>query len=456
AAEPIVNGKSGQAREILAKMSLEEKAQCVVGLKRDLFPPTNAGIAGRTVPFPQFGVPSLTLADGTAGVRLSRRAAERATAFPDNMALASSWDSNLAQKVGAAVAYEAVGYNVNIMLAPGMNIIRNPLCGRNFEYFSEDPLITGRMAAGYVLGIQSEGVVASAKHFTCNNQETNRGHNNVIISERALREIYLKGFEICVKESNPWTIMSSYNSLGGSPVQEQHRLLTGILRNEWGFDGLVMTDWSIVPHNTAAQLHAGNDLFMPGDDHQVEAIVSGVKDGSIKEEDLDSACLRVLRLAERCGKEPSSQAPDLSKGAVLAKEAACETAVLMKNENTLPLPEGSSVALFGVRSYDLVNTGSGAGFVVSPYVSQINESFKKAGICIDSEIDDLYSKYVQFASADIEYNEKIKVHIGLPLLPELEISKTLIDKAASRNDCAVITIGRSAEEGKDRPLKDDY
>lgn len=456
AAEPIVNGKSGQAREILAKMSLEEKAQCVVGLKRDLFPPTNAGIAGRTVPFPQFGVPSLTLADGTAGVRLSRRAAERATAFPDNMALASSWDSNLAQKVGAAVAYEAVGYNVNIMLAPGMNIIRNPLCGRNFEYFSEDPLITGRMAAGYVLGIQSEGVAASAKHFTCNNQETNRGHNDVIISERALREIYLKGFEICVKESNPWTIMSSYNSLGGSPVQEQHRLLTGILRDEWGFDGLVMTDWSFVPHNTAAQLHAGNDLFMPGDDHQLEAIVSGVKDGSIKEEDLDSACLRILRLAERCGKEPSSQAPDLSKGAALAKEAACETAVLMKNENTLPLPAGSSVALFGVRSYDLVNTGSGAGFVVSPYVSQINESFKKAGVCIDSEIDDLYSKYVKFASADIEYNEKVKVHIGLPLLPELEISKTLIDKAASRNDCAVITIGRSAEEGKDRPLKDDY
>lgn len=456
AADPIVNGKSGQAREILAKMSLEEKAQCVVGLKRDLFPPTNAGIAGRTVPFPQFGVPSLTLADGTAGVRLSRRAAERATAFPDNMALASSWDSNLAQKVGAAVAYEAVGYNVNIMLAPGLNIIRNPLCGRNFEYFSEDPLISGRMAAGYVLGIQSRGVAASAKHFTCNNQETNRGHNDVIISERALREIYLKGFEICVKESNPWTIMSSYNSLGGSPVQEQRRLLTDILRNEWGFDGLVMTDWSIVPHNTAAQLHAGNDLYMPGDDHQVEAIVSGVKDGSIKEEDLDSACLRVLRLAERCGKEQGSQAPDLSKGAALAKEAACETAVLMKNENTLPLPAGSSVALFGVRSYDLVNTGSGAGFVVSPYVSQINESFKKAGVRIDSEIDDLYSKYVQFASADIEYNEKIKVHIGLPLLPELEISKTLIDKAASRNDCAVITIGRSAEEGKDRPLKDDY
>ena len=172
AAEPIVNGKSGQAREILAKMSLEEKAQCVVGLKRDLFPPTNAGIAGRTVPFPQFGVPSLTLADGTAGVRLSRRAAERATAFPDNMALASSWDSNLAQKVGAAVAYEAVGYNVNIMLAPGMNIIRNPPAEGISNIF-EDPHY--RQDGGGIRARHSKrGVAASAKHFTCNNRNEQR------------------------------------------------------------------------------------------------------------------------------------------------------------------------------------------------------------------------------------------------------------------------------------------
>lgn len=441
---------------IVASMTIEEKASCVVGLDRALFPPTNQGIPGRTAPCARLGVPSLVLADGTVGVRLSRRSGVKATAFPSNMGLASSWNTELAREVGETIGLEAVAYDVNVMLAPGMNIIRNPLGGRNFEYYSEDPVISGKMAAAVVNGIQSTGVGACVKHFACNNQETNRSKNDVRISERALREIYLRGFEIAVKESDPWTAMSAYNMVNGVPVQESPVLISEIMRGEWGFSGLMMTDWTIRRHDTLAQLKAGNDLFMPGDTYQYDDIVAGVRDGSLAEAVLDRACANVIRLAARCGYLPKASAPDLAADALVARKAACESAVLLKNDGMLPIvPEGNA-ALFGVRSYDLVCTGSGAGFVACPPVSQLNEAFKEASAGVDAEIDDLYEKYVAFASADIAYNEKIKVHIGLPLLPELEISRKLIEKAAERDAYAVITIGRTGEESKERSLKDDY
>ena len=444
------------AQSVVDKMSLEEKARCVVGFKRALWPPTNNGIPGRTTPLPAYNIPSLSLADGTAGVRLSRRGEERATAFPADITLASSWSPQVVREVGAAVGDDALAYQVDVMLAPGMNIIRNPLCGRIFEYFSEDPVISGKLGAAYVEGIQSRGIGACAKHFTCNSQETNRGHNDVRIGEKALREIYLRGFEICVREAKPWTVMSSYNSVNGAPVQEQWRLLTGILREEWGFNGAVMTDWSIVPHNTAAQLHAGNDLFMPGADHQVEDIVAGVKDGSILESDLDLACKRIIALAEKCANKKPTASADLEAGRAVAYNAACESAILLENNGMLPLAEGGCAALFGVRSYDLVARGAGAGFVVCPPVTQIYSAFRDKGIATDEEIEDLYLKYVAFAEADIRLNEKIKIHIGLPLLPELSLSKKLIESAAERDDYAVLTLGRNSQEGTDRKLEDDY
>lgn len=444
------------AQSIVGKMTLEEKARCVVGIKRSDFPPTNKGICARTAPFPSYGIPTLALADGSSGVHLSRREKDRATAFPSSMALASSWDTALAKEVGTVAGYEALRYNINVLLAPGINIIRNPLCGRNFEYYSEDPVIAGNIGAAYVNGVQGNGIGTSVKHFICNNQETNRGHNNALVSMRALREIYLKGFEICVKEASPWTIMTAYNSLNGLPVQENPWLISAVLRGEWGYDGLVMTDWSIVPHNTAAQLHAGNDLFMPGSDNQVQDIVEGVRNGRIDIADLDRACSKVIQLGQRTWHGSKNKAPDLKRGASLSKRVACESAVLLKNEGMLPLAAKGTAALFGVRSYDLVAVGSGSAFVVCPHVIQLIDAFREAGISADAELEDLYRKYVAFASADIAYNEKIKVHIGLPLLPELELRRSLIDKAAERNDYAVITIGRTAEEGKDRNLQDDY
>lgn len=447
---------SAMAQTSVGDMTLEEKARCVVGIDRSDFPPTNKGFCARTAQFPAYGIPTLALSDGSSGVRLSRREMDRATAFPSNMAIASSWDIQLAREVGAAAGYEARGYGASVLLAPGMNIIRNPLCGRNFEYYSEDPVITGKIAAAFVEGVQSNGIATSIKHFACNSQETNRSRNDAVVSMRALREIYLRGFEICVKEASPWTLMTSYNSLNGTPVQESPWLITGILRNEWGFDGLVMTDWSIVPHNTAAQLMAGNDLFMPGSDNQVQDIIIGVNDGTIPVEDLNRACSKVVQLGNRTWHGWDNVSPDLSLGAAVSKQAACESAVLLENHNMLPLIDVGKAALFGVRSYDLVAVGSGSAFVVSPYVVQVNDAFRDAGIGVDSELEDLYRKYVAFASADIEYNEKVKVHIGLPLLPELQLSPGLIAKTAERDDYAVITIGRTASEGVDRELKDDF
>ena len=453
-------------------MTLEEKSSCVVGLRRKDFPaPTNNGIPGRTAHLPAYGIPSLVMADGTSGIRLSRKGEERSTAFPSSTSIASSWDQAIAREVGDAVGREALHYGVNIMLAPGMNIIRNPLCGRSFEYYSEDPLMSGKMAAGYVNGLQQLGVAACIKHFICNNQETNRTHVDTRVSERALREIYLRGYQICISDSDPWAAMSSYNSLNGIPVQENRRLLTDILRGELGFGGVLMTDWGLVPHNTVAQIHAGNDLLMPGLPEQKEEILKGVRNGLLPEENLDAACGRVMALSNKCRILPSgtvgldlqadaliSRKAACEADALISRKAACEGAVLLRNEGMLPLTEGGSAALFGVRSYDLIPTGDGCAYVPCAYVSQISEAFKSGGVQIDRQLEELYLKYVDFADADMEYNGKGKnrLALGKPVIPELDLASAFIGKVAKKNDYAVVTLGRSSVEGTDRRLKDDF
>lgn len=450
-------GAHAQQPTSIGQMSTRQKAECVVGLERTLFPPTNSGIPGRTAAVPEFDIPSLVLADGTAGIRLSRKGTERATAFPSNNSIASSWNPRLAEEVGNTVGREALHYGINVMLAPGMNIIRNPLCGRNFEYYSEDPLISGTMAAGYVNGLQSNGVAACIKHFICNNQETNRTHVDTRVNARALQEIYLRGYRICIAESKPWAAMSSYNSLNGIPVQENRLLLTDVLRGDLGFDGVLMTDWGLVPHNTVAQIHAGNDLLMPGLPEQKEQIIEGVRSGSLPEENLDASCRRMIDLSRKC-RNATGVGLDLKGDALISRKAACEGAVLLRNEGMLPLTEGGSAALFGVRSYDLIPTGDGCAYVPCAHVSQISEAFKSAGMQIDPELEELYLKYIDFADVDIKYNERIKIRLALgkPAIPELDIAGVFIGKAAKKNDYAVITIGRSSVEGTDRKLDNDY
>ena len=287
--------------EVLKAMTLEEKAMLVVGGNRQIATGDNNGMigghaqrvpgaAGATQAIPRLGIPSTVLTDGPAGVRISpRRDNDQntyfCTGFPVGTALACTWNTQLVEEVGKCIGNEVLEYGCDVLLAPGMNIHRSPLCGRNFEYYSEDPLVTGKIAAAYVRGVQSQGVGTSVKHFAANSQETNRMGVDEVISQRALREIYLKGFEIAVRESAPWTVMSSYNRLNGPFTQENRELLTTILRDEWGFNGIVMTDWTGL-RNTAAQIQAGNDLMEPGNDSQIKDIIEKVKSGTHKSKTL--------------------------------------------------------------------------------------------------------------------------------------------------------------------------
>ena len=272
--------------EVLGAMTLEEKATLLVGAGWGSMTAGSmtasstvlvSGAAGTTRPVERLGIPATVLADGPAGLRINpTRPGDPntyyCTGFPVGTVMASMWNTDLVQELTTAMGEEVLEYGADVLLAPGMNIHRNPLCGRNFEYFSEDPFLTGKTAAAYINGIQSNGVGVSVKHFAANDQETKRMENDSRVSARALREIYLKGFEIAVKESDPWTVMSSYNKLNGEYTQQCYDLLTTVLRDEWGFKGIVMTDWGN-KEGTVKAVKAGNDLMEPGMENEIKRII---------------------------------------------------------------------------------------------------------------------------------------------------------------------------------------
>jgi len=485
-------GNDSKIKSILSKMTLEQKAQLVIGTGMFFHMPDSIkammpaefrgdvdskdpvyvemvnrirkylpGAAGFSSEFPGLGITSQALSDGPAGLRIEpiRKGDQNTyycTAFPSATVLASSWDTELVYKVGQAMGNEVKEYGSDILLAPALNIQRDPLCGRNFEYYSEDPLVAGKTAAAMVKGIQSNGVGTSIKHFAANNSETNRMSVNTIVSERALREIYLKGFEIAVKDAQPWTVMSSYNKINGTYTSESNDLLTKILRNDWGFKGYVMTDWG-GGSDVVAQMIAGNDMIQPGQPKQIEDIIAAVKTGKLDVKVLDRNVGRILTImlkTPRFNKYPYSNTPDMKAHAQVTRQAATDGMVLLKNDkNALPIPSGvKNIAAFGNTSYDFIAGGSGSGDVNEAYTISLFEGLTGNGYTPDDMLTTVYKAYMDHMRASMPKPANLLESLmkGKQPISEMTVTADLAKKFADKDDVALITIGRNAGEGRDR------
>ena len=469
--------------EVMSKMTLEDKAHfvigtgmagfsgndAVIGATRNLVP----GAAGTTYPLDSLGIPAVVLADGPAGLRIDAKrdndsATYYCTHFPIGTLLASTWNTELIQQVGQAIGEEVKEYGADVLLAPALNIMRNPLCGRNFEYYSEDPVVAGKTAAAYITGVQKNDVGTSIKHFAANNQETNRMNNDAHISQRALREIYLKGFEIAIKESKPWTVMTSYNYINGVYTSESKDLVTTILRDEWGYEGTVMTDW-FGGKDGAKQMWAGNDMLQPGKAEQFDSIVAGVKNGKLNEADLDRSVQRILNLVEKSPRFQGykySNKPDLKAHAAVTRQSAAEGMVLMKNGGALPFAKSvKNVALYGNTSYDFIAGGTGSGNVNHAYVVSLLDGLKNGGYTVSDELKNAYAAYAAEykakTEAEIEAAAKKDPKSAMllrfmprPLPAEKQFSADELAKQAAASDIAVITLGRISGEFMDRKAAD--
>ena len=479
--------------EVMTKLSLEDKAHfvigtgmagfsgddAVIGATRSLVP----GAAGTTFPLDSLGIPAVVLADGPAGLRIdATREGDSATYycthFPIGTLLASTWNTQLVKEVGQAIGEEVKEYGADVLLAPALNIMRNPLCGRNFEYYSEDPVVAGKTAAAYIIGVQKNDVGTSIKHFAANNQETNRMNNDAHISQRALREIYLKGFEIAIKEAKPWTVMTSYNYINGVYTSESKDLVTTILRDEWGYEGTVMTDW-FGGKDGAKQMWAGNDMLQPGKAEQFDSIVAGVKSGKLDEADLDRSVQRILNLVEKSPRYQGyqySNKPDLKAHAAVTRQSAAEGMVLMKNGDrrqeagvsgkVLPFGENvKNVALYGCTSYDFIAGGTGSGNVNHAYVVSLLDGLKNGGYTVSDEIKTAYEKYIADAKAAREkaIEEMAKKDRQSAMLArfmpgtlpaEKQFTADELKAQAAQADVAIITIGRISGEFLDRKAAD--
>ena len=465
--------------EVIKAMTLEEKAQLLVGGGNDGFVGSGAmlghqkkfvpGAAGTTVAIPRLGIPATVQCDGPAGVHIDahREGDSRnyyATGFPVGTCLASTWNTDLVRKVGEAIGNETLEYGCDVVLGPGMNLHRNPLCGRNFEYYSEDPVVTGLMGTAFVLGVQSQGVGVSAKHFAVNSQESDRTRVDERLSQRALRELYLKGFEMMVRKSNPWTIMSAYNKINGIYAQGNKDLLTNILRNDWGYKGIVETDWIGKREDLPVEqeVAAGNDLMMPGYPAQVKDIVNAVKSGKLDINDVDR---NVRRMLEYIVKTPRfkgykySGEPDLKAHAAITRQSSTEGMVLLKNNAALPICGLKTVALFGVNSYDFMSGGLGSGAVNVGYSVDMVTGLKNIGVATTPQLTEIYQNYVKYAKAKLKADKNPMMWFldqGQPKLDEIEITERCVANEEPKADAAIITIGRQAGEGMDRQINGEF
>lgn len=453
--------------DLLSQMTLEEKIHLLkgsgissaMGLGNTAIP----GAVGTIVPTPRLGIPTIYLSDGPAGLRIepTREGEDRtyySTAFPIGTLLSSTWNTELVNQVGIAMGTEAKEYGIDVILGPGANIHRHPLCGRNFEYYSEDPLLTGFIGAAMVNGIESKGVGTSVKHFVANNQETDRNFNDAIVSERAMREIYLKGFEIIVKKSQPWTIMSSYNKVNGTYVPERIDLMTDVLRGDWEYQGLVMTDW-FGGHDAPAMIAAGNDLLEPGTKSQWKALKKGAKNGTLSEQEINTSARRILTLVVESNKMKNYQYgnnPDLDAHAEITRQSATEGMVLLKNEQTLPIQNSKNIALLGVTSYDFIVGGTGSGDVNEAYTVSLEEGLQNGGYVINEKAKKAYETH------KANNDEKFVKPEGLSAMstpyfpPRITYTEDELKEIITSSDLGIITIGRNSGEGGDRIEKDDF
>lgn len=495
-AGPTRTIQPADVQSILKKLTLEQKAKLLSGAPAASGAPSHitAGAAGWTRALPEFGVPSLNLADGPVGPRInpmpwieveevyddngipvSERASGRinqdavtdpmwCTAFPSTTALAATFDRGAARAQGEVMGAESCAYGVDVLLTPGVNIMRNPLCGRNFEYYSEDPFLAGALATEVIRGVQAHGVGTSLKHFVANNQQTGKKYNDARINRRALREIYLKPFEMCVRDAHPWTVMPSYNLIGGIYTQTNRELMQTLLRDEWGFRGVAVTDWFV--HRPAADLiKARTALIMPGSPAIVEEILEAVRSGAVTEAEVDSCVADVLRLVARSisanGWTPSR--PDLKAGAALSRRIGAEAMVLLKNnDRMLPLNPGVRVALFGTSAYQSLPGGTGSSNVNKAYVVDIDRGLAETGFEVDSTLAAIYrgnnAAVAMLNDKHPQCPEWQKISYHRPVVPEMDLSRAsyMIESRARVNDVAVVVIGRESGETSDRRVANDF
>lgn len=457
----------GNIDEIVAAMTPEEKVHLVIGCGMQYsddakFP----GTAGLTYAIPRLGVTSVYLADGPHRFALAAKRpydshVYNTTEVPSGATLASTFDRNAAFEIGSLIGQEVSDYGMDVLLAPGVNLMRNPLCGRNHEYYSEDPVVAGMIAAGYINGLQSKGTGACIKHFAVNNQETNRNNNDSRIDQRTLRELYLKQFEIALRESNPWSIMTSYNKVNGEYTCEDIDLTEHILRDEWGYDGMVMSDWNAGKDGVLSMI-AGNDMLQPGSEKQFNEITAALADGSLDPAILDRNVKRILEFVVKSHTYNKHRYPgetDLKGHAATVRRIGAEGIVLLDNNGALPLAKGiDNVALYGVTSYDVIPAGMGFGATGRGYYSvSLVEGLRNAGIEVDKDLVRRYTGHIAAEQKRL-YPQGLPPFSLTPPKRAVEVVPAASDLTAqvAANDAAVITLGRTSGEGADRRREEFY